>query len=51
MTVTATLSQLAAVLSASLVNIPSSSLSQVIVGIQTDTRVLQPGEIFSSPRR
>jgi UDP-N-acetylmuramoyl-tripeptide--D-alanyl-D-alanine ligase len=46
MTVTATLSQLAAVLSASLVNIPSSSLSQVIVGIQTDTRVLQPGEIF-----
>ena len=46
MTVTATLSQLAAVLSASIVNIPSSSLSQVIVGIQTDTRVLQPGEIF-----
>jgi UDP-N-acetylmuramoyl-tripeptide--D-alanyl-D-alanine ligase len=46
MTVTATLSQLAAALSASLVNIPSSSLSQVIVGIQTDTRVLQPGEIF-----
>ncbi|MFL0606075.1 UDP-N-acetylmuramoyl-tripeptide--D-alanyl-D-alanine ligase [Cylindrospermopsis raciborskii] len=46
MTVTATLSQLAAVLSASLVNIPSSSLSQIIVGIQTDTRVLQPGEVF-----
>jgi UDP-N-acetylmuramoyl-tripeptide--D-alanyl-D-alanine ligase len=50
MSVVATLSQLVEILSAVAVNISTSSLTQTSRGIQTDTRVLQPGEIFLALR-
>ncbi|MBK1988845.1 UDP-N-acetylmuramoyl-tripeptide--D-alanyl-D-alanine ligase [Sphaerospermopsis aphanizomenoides BCCUSP55] len=50
MSVAATLSQLVEVLSACPVNLSASALSQVSNGIQTDTRILQPGEVFVALR-
>lgn len=50
MPVTATLSQLVEVLSAHPVNLSPSALTQVGRGIQTDTRILQPGEVFLALR-
>ncbi|MEA5575517.1 UDP-N-acetylmuramoyl-tripeptide--D-alanyl-D-alanine ligase [Anabaena sp. UHCC 0451] len=50
MPVSATLSQLVEVLSACPVNLPASVLTQVSNGIQTDTRLLQPGEVFLALR-
>lgn len=50
MPVSATLSQLVEVLSACPVNLPASVLNQVSNGIQTDTRLLQPGEVFLALR-
>lgn len=42
----ATLSQLAEVLKAKQINLPGTVLSQPITGIQTDSRMLKPGEVF-----
>ncbi|MFM7367640.1 MAG: Mur ligase family protein, partial [Sphaerospermopsis kisseleviana] len=50
MSVSATLSQLVEVLSAHPVNLSASALAQVSKGIQTDTRILQPGEVFLALR-
>lgn len=50
MPVSATLSQLVEVLSARPVNLSASALAQVSKGIQTDTRILQPGEVFLALR-
>ncbi len=50
MSVSATLSQLVEVLSARPVNLSASALAQVSKGIQTDTRILQPGEVFLALR-
>ena len=41
-----TLSQLAEVLKAKQINLPGAVLSQPITGIQTDSRMLKPGEVF-----
>ncbi len=41
-----TLSQLAEVLKAKQINLPGNILSQEITGIQTDSRILKPGEVF-----
>jgi UDP-N-acetylmuramoyl-tripeptide--D-alanyl-D-alanine ligase len=50
MSVSTTLFQLVEVLSAQPVNFSASALTQVTKGIQTDTRVLQPGEVFVALR-
>ncbi|MEA5572430.1 UDP-N-acetylmuramoyl-tripeptide--D-alanyl-D-alanine ligase [Calothrix sp. UHCC 0171] len=46
----ATLTQLVEVLSAKITNVSDLSLSSVCTGIQTDTRKLQPGEVFLALR-
>ncbi|MGM3305537.1 UDP-N-acetylmuramoyl-tripeptide--D-alanyl-D-alanine ligase [Anabaena sp. WFMT] len=50
MSVSATLSQLVEVLLANPVNVSVSALAQLGIGMQTDTRVLQPGEVFMALR-
>ncbi|MEA5550045.1 UDP-N-acetylmuramoyl-tripeptide--D-alanyl-D-alanine ligase [Anabaena cylindrica UHCC 0172] len=50
MPVSATLSQLVEVLLANPVNISTSALAQLGIGMQTDTRILQPGEVFIALR-
>jgi UDP-N-acetylmuramoyl-tripeptide--D-alanyl-D-alanine ligase len=50
MPVSATLSQLVEILSASSVNLSASALTKVSKSIQTDTRILQPGEVFVALR-
>ncbi|MBD2666283.1 UDP-N-acetylmuramoyl-tripeptide--D-alanyl-D-alanine ligase [Richelia sinica FACHB-800] len=50
MSVSTTLSQLVDVLGAQPVNLSASALVQVGTGIQTDTRMLQPGEVFLALR-
>ncbi|AFY42442.1 UDP-N-acetylmuramoyl-tripeptide--D-alanyl-D-alanine ligase [Nostoc sp. PCC 7107] len=45
-----TLSQLLQVLSAQSTNLSATALTQVSSGIQTDTRILQPGEVFLALR-
>jgi UDP-N-acetylmuramoyl-tripeptide--D-alanyl-D-alanine ligase len=50
MPVSATLSQLVEVLQASCVSLSASALAQKVTGIQTDTRILQPGEVFLALR-
>ncbi|MCC5635779.1 UDP-N-acetylmuramoyl-tripeptide--D-alanyl-D-alanine ligase [Nostoc sp. CHAB 5844] len=45
-----TLSQLVQILSAESSNISEAALAQVSSGIQTDTRILQPGEVFLALR-
>lgn len=46
----ATLSQLVEVLLAQPVNLSASALAQLSSGIQTDTRILKPGEVFVALR-
>ncbi len=46
----ATLSQLVTTLSANPVNLSASALSQWSQGLQTDTRLLQPGQVFVALR-
>ena len=46
MSVSITISQLVEVLIAEPVNVSVSTLTQLGIGIQTDTRILQPGEVF-----
>lgn len=50
MPVAATLSQLVEVLSASPLNLSASALARISKGIQTDTRILQRGEVFVALR-
>jgi UDP-N-acetylmuramoyl-tripeptide--D-alanyl-D-alanine ligase len=50
MSVSITISQLLEVLIAEPVNVSVSSLAQLAIGIQTDTRILQPGEVFLALR-
>ncbi|MDB9308166.1 UDP-N-acetylmuramoyl-tripeptide--D-alanyl-D-alanine ligase [Aphanizomenon sp. CS-733/32] len=50
MSVSITISQLVEVLIAEPVNVSVSSLAQLAIGIQTDTRILQPGEVFLALR-
>ena len=50
MSCSATLSQLVEVLSANPVNLSASALAQLGLGIQTDTRILKPGEVFVALR-
>ncbi|AFZ57438.1 UDP-N-acetylmuramoyl-tripeptide--D-alanyl-D-alanine ligase [Anabaena cylindrica FACHB-243] len=50
MSVSATLSQLVEVLLANPVNVSVSALAQLGIGMQTDTRILQPGEVFMALR-
>ena len=50
MSVSTTISQLVEVLIAEAVNVSVSSLAQLAIGIQTDTRILQPGEVFLALR-
>ncbi len=50
MSCSATLSQLVEVLSAKPVNLSASALAQLGLGIQTDTRILKPGEVFVALR-
>ncbi|WP_353929705.1 UDP-N-acetylmuramoyl-tripeptide--D-alanyl-D-alanine ligase [Okeanomitos corallinicola TIOX110] len=46
----ASLSQLVEILSADSMNLSASALTQISCGIQTDTRILQPGEVFLALR-
>jgi UDP-N-acetylmuramoyl-tripeptide--D-alanyl-D-alanine ligase len=50
MSVSITISQLLEVLIAEPVNVSVSTLTQLAIGIQTDTRILQPGEVFLALR-
>ncbi|MBE9260169.1 UDP-N-acetylmuramoyl-tripeptide--D-alanyl-D-alanine ligase [Dolichospermum sp. LEGE 00246] len=50
MSVSITISQLLEVLIAEPVNVSVSTLTQLAMGIQTDTRILQPGEVFLALR-
>lgn len=50
MSVSITVSQLVEVLIAEPVNVSTSTLVQLGIGIQTDTRILQPGEVFLALR-
>ncbi len=50
MSVSITISQLVEVLIAEPVNVSVSTLNQLGIGIQTDTRILQPGEVFLALR-
>jgi len=50
MSVSTTISQLLEVLLAEPVNVSVSTLAQLASGIQTDTRILQPGEVFLALR-
>lgn len=50
MSVSITISQLVEVLIAEPVNVSASTLTQLGTGIQTDTRILQPGEVFLALR-
>ncbi|MEA5620321.1 UDP-N-acetylmuramoyl-tripeptide--D-alanyl-D-alanine ligase [Cronbergia sp. UHCC 0137] len=50
MSVSTTLSQLVEVLLAQPVNLSASALSQVCCGVETDTRNLQPGQVFVALR-
>ncbi|MBO1050710.1 MAG: UDP-N-acetylmuramoyl-tripeptide--D-alanyl-D-alanine ligase [Dolichospermum sp. DET73] len=50
MSVSITISQLLEELQAESVNVSASTLTQLGMGIQTDTRILQPGEVFLALR-
>ncbi|BAZ84920.1 UDP-N-acetylmuramoyl-tripeptide--D-alanyl-D-alanine ligase [Dolichospermum compactum] len=50
MSVSITISQLLEVLIAEPVNVSVSTLTQLAIGIQTDTRILQPGKVFLALR-
>ena len=50
MSVSITISQLVEVLIAEPINVSVSTLTQLGIGIQTDTRILQPGEVFLALR-
>jgi UDP-N-acetylmuramoyl-tripeptide--D-alanyl-D-alanine ligase len=50
MTCCVALNQLVEILTANPVNIPEAALTQISTGIQTDTRLLKPGEVFLALR-